>query len=162
MVPKSIGRRISELRQQLGWTQQELAHRAAISRVAVSHIEADLSLPSERTVARLAGLFKLTPFELVAGTTYPSAKAERLPAHVCCHTELDLALMQNDLNRLDRLPVDEHRSELVRETQTRWRPRLQEWEMAATTDHERAIVAGMRRALNERCSTIYRHDAATG
>ena len=38
--------------------------------------------PGERTVALLAGLFKIEPHELVAGTDYPLAKAERLPVVV--------------------------------------------------------------------------------
>ena len=54
-----------------GWTQQELADRLGISRVAVSHLEAGMSDPGERTVALLAGVFEVEPHELVAGTDYP-------------------------------------------------------------------------------------------
>ena len=56
--------------------------RLGVSRTAVSHTEAGLSIPGERTVALLAGLFGMEPHELVAGTDYPSAKAERLPVVV--------------------------------------------------------------------------------
>ena len=70
---------IARLRHELGWTQQELAERLAISRVAVSHLESGTSVPSERTITLLAGVFKLEPHELVADTGYPIAKAERLP-----------------------------------------------------------------------------------
>lgn len=102
---ESIGRRIARLRQQNGWTQQSLAARLAISRVAVSHIEMDLSVPSERTITLLAGLFKLAPYELVDGTTYPQAKAERLPLATCSYTavEQQLSLLENDLAWLERL-----------------------------------------------------------
>ena len=41
-----------------------------------------MSDPGERTVALLAGVFKVEPHELVADTNYPAAKAERLPVVV--------------------------------------------------------------------------------
>ncbi len=101
-----LGRRIAKLRAELGWTQQELAARLAISRTAVSHLEGGVTDPGERTVTLLAGLFKLEPHELVAGTAYPPAKAERLPTVATRHTEveLQLALLDRDLawhHRLD-------------------------------------------------------------
>ena len=63
---ETIGQRIARLRQQMGWTQEALAERVAISRVAISHFEMDIAIPSERTITLLAGLFKLSPPELVA------------------------------------------------------------------------------------------------
>jgi hypothetical protein len=56
----------------------------------------DLIIPSERTVTLLAGVFKITPHELVDGTTYPLAKAEKLPLTTCSYTafELELALLE--------------------------------------------------------------------
>src|SRR5436309_10554189 len=89
-IPENLGRRIALHRSKLGWTQQELAERLAISRVAVSHLEAGLSDPGERTVTLLAGVFKVEPHELVAGTTYPIAKGERLPAVAARYTEAEL------------------------------------------------------------------------
>ena len=77
---ESFGKRIARLRQQRGWTQERLAERLAVSRVAVSHIEMGLSIPSERTVVLLAGLFDTEPHLLVAGSNYPDAKRERLPS----------------------------------------------------------------------------------
>jgi transcriptional regulator with XRE-family HTH domain len=96
---ESLGRRIAEHRAKLGWTQQELAERLAISRVAVSHLEAGMSDPGERTVALMASVFKVAPYDLVAGTSYPVARAERLPPVVAMHTdvELQLALLDRDL-----------------------------------------------------------------
>jgi transcriptional regulator with XRE-family HTH domain len=101
---ESLGRRIADHRAKAGWTQQELAARIAVSRVAVSHLEAGMTNPGERTVALLAGVFKVEPPELVAGTDYPAAKAERLPATVARHTEveLQLALCEADLAWIER------------------------------------------------------------
>ncbi len=83
---------MARLRAALGWTQQDLADRLAVSRVAVSHLEAGMTTPGERTVTLLAGLFKLEPHELVADTSYPPAKAERLPVVACRYTEVELQL----------------------------------------------------------------------
>jgi transcriptional regulator with XRE-family HTH domain len=103
-VQENLGRRIADLRTKLGYTQQELAERLAVSRTAVSHLEAGMTVPGERTVVLLAGLFKMEPHELVAGTAYPVAKAERLPAIAARHTEVELlvALLDNDLAWLER------------------------------------------------------------
>lgn len=107
-MDESLGRRIAELRGKLGLTQQELAERVGISRVAVSNLESGLSDPGERTVALLAGVFKVEPHELVAGTSYPPAKADRLPLVVARHTEveLQLALLDSDLAWLERTGAD--------------------------------------------------------
>lgn len=91
-MPENLGRRVARLRAGHGWTQSDLATRLAVSRVAVSHLEAGITVPGERTVTLLAGLFKLEPHELVAGTSYPMAKAERLPVVVCRYTEVELQL----------------------------------------------------------------------
>jgi len=105
ITPEPIGKRIARLRSERGWTQQALAARLAISRVAISHIEMDLTIPGERTIILLAGLFKLSPWTLVEGTSYPLAKTERLPQTACCYTqfELDLVLMKNDLDWLESI-----------------------------------------------------------
>src|ERR1700729_2869300 len=96
---ESLGHSIAKRRGDLGWTQAELAERVGISRVALSHIEAAISNPGERTVALLAGVFKLEPHELVAGTDYPRAKAERLPVVAARYTEVEhqLALVETKL-----------------------------------------------------------------
>jgi transcriptional regulator with XRE-family HTH domain len=102
-LPENLGRRIADHRAKLGWTQQDLAERLGISRVAVSHVEAGMTDPGERTVALLAGLFKMEPHELVAGTSYPPAKADRLPVVVPRYTEVEhqLLLLDRDIERGD-------------------------------------------------------------
>ena len=100
----SLGRRIAKLRAELGWTQQELADRIAVSRVALSHLERDLSTAGERTVALLSGVFGVEPHELVEGTSYPTGKADRLPLVVARHTEVELQcrLLDRDLEQVER------------------------------------------------------------
>src|SRR5690348_10549798 len=88
-VYERLGARVAKHRADLGWTQAELAERVGISRVALSHIEASISIPGERTVTLLAGVFRCEPHELVAGTDYPVAKAERLPLVTARYTEVD-------------------------------------------------------------------------
>jgi transcriptional regulator with XRE-family HTH domain len=144
-----IGKRIARLRQQNGWTQQALAARLAISRVAVSHLEMNLTIPGERTITLLAGLFKITPHALVAGTTYPHAKSERLPQVACCYTalELDLALMHNDLAWLERLNGTE-RERVAAETRAKWAKRLAEWIERVTDDSEKELLEIARKTLS--------------
>ena len=109
MIPQhpdeTLGQRIARLRARRGWTQEQLAERLAASRVAVSHFEMGLALPSERTIVLLAGLFKLEPHELIAETSYPTAKAERLPPSACRYTEVEfqLALLERDIEWATRL-----------------------------------------------------------
>jgi transcriptional regulator with XRE-family HTH domain len=109
----------------MGWTQTQLAARVGVSRVALSHIEAGLTVGSERTVALLAGVFGCEPPELVADTDYPVAKAERLPAIVARHTEVahQLAVLAAVLEVVGRVPGHEG-ARLLRDVGDTWRPRL--------------------------------------
>jgi transcriptional regulator with XRE-family HTH domain len=116
---------VAKLRGELGWTQAQLAERVAVSRVALSHVEANVSVPSERTVTLLAGVFGREPHELVAGTDYPPAKAERLPLVVARHTEVDhqLAVLEELLAFAERVPAP-GRDRLAADLRHEWRDRL--------------------------------------
>ena len=136
IVPELLGHRIAKHRAELGWTQNELAERVGISRVALSHIESGISNPGERTVALLAGVFKLEPHQLIAQTDYPPAKAERLPVVAARYTEGEhqIALLDArlaaivDPKRRERIVADAHGllTRLLTETHDR---------------HERAMLA---------------------
>ena len=108
---ESLGRRLAALRMQHGWTQQALAERLGLSRVAISHFEADLAVPSERTIILLAGVLRVEPQALVEQTHYPFGKAVRLPAVAARYTEveLQLRLLQRDLQWIERFPADRER-----------------------------------------------------
>jgi transcriptional regulator with XRE-family HTH domain len=140
-----LGRRIAKLRAELGWTQHQLAARLAISRTALSHLESGTSVPGERTITLLAGVCKVEPAELVAGTGYPPAKAERLPAVAARHTEveLQLALLERDLSWLDRGVVP---PALARAELDDWARRLRALAVAACDPVEaEALDLGLRR-----------------
>ncbi len=145
IMEETIGKRIARLRQTHGYTQEQLAERIAVSRVAVSHIEMDISLPGERTVTLLAGVFKCTPPDLVADTTYPQAKADRLPAYACCHTDLEmaLALLENDLSWLERVRGKRCYEQFTAEIRHEWLPRLSGW-LEEEVERERLTAARKR------------------
>ena len=128
------------MRTALGWTQQELAERLSVSRTAVSHLEAGVTIPGERTIALLAGIFKVEPHELIAGTSYPTAKAERLPVVVTRYTEVELQL------RLLERDVERGLSATIR---TEWRERLRVLAKAAHDPREQAALADARRRLRD-------------
>ena len=134
--PEHVGHRIAELRTKLGWTQQELADRVGVSRVAVSHLEAGLSTPGERTVALLSGVFHMEPHELVEGTSYPRAKADRLPVVAARYTEVELQLevLAADLRWIERTG-DDHG------VLAEWDARLRALGEGALDQRERAAVA---------------------
>ena len=143
-MPENLGRRVARLRTAAGMTQADLAARLAISRVAVSHLEAGLSVPGERTVTLLAGLFKLEPHELVAGTNYPSAKAERLPVVVTRYTEveLQLRLLDQDIERLGASFDPVHAGE--------WHRRLAKLRRGSYDRREQEALDEAMRILSER------------
>jgi len=143
-VTDHLGRRIAELRAKHGLTQQALAERLAISRVAVSHLESGLSQPGERTVALLASVFRMRPHELVEGTTYPRAKAERLPLVVAHYTEVEhqLALLEADLRWCGHVE-----RAVAEEVLSGWLGRLAVLEADTPDPAERRDVASARRLV---------------
>ena len=147
----SLGQRLAALRADRGWTQQQLAERLGISRVAVSHLETDLNTPGERTVALLAGLFRTEPHDLVAGTSYPLAKSDRLPLVVARWTEVEhqLALLANDLAWLDRAAAD-HR--MIDDVLSPWDTRLAKLADQVLEPVEAQAVTAARRQVADRRS----------
>ena len=101
----SLGRRIAKRRAELGWTQQELADRIAVSRVALSHLETDLTAPLASAPSPCwPACSASSRTSCVAGTTYPAAKADRSPLVVARHTEVELQcrLLDRDLELVER------------------------------------------------------------
>jgi transcriptional regulator with XRE-family HTH domain len=144
----SIGKRIAFLRQKYGWTQQRLADRLAMSRVAISHMEIDLTIPSERSITLMAGIFKLSPIELVEGTTYPEAKMERLPEVTTTYTEpeMNYTLLKNDIEWLNRLD-DPRQKKWTREVVEKWSHLLVNWDKRFSDEYETKIICNIRQLL---------------
>jgi transcriptional regulator with XRE-family HTH domain len=164
-----LGRRIAALRSEQAWTQQQLADRLAMSRTAVSHLEAGISQPSERTVILLAGLFNREPKELVDGTPYPAARAERLPEFVARYSVSDDQdrRLENDLRWVAALErsTDAVTRRVIRDTLESWLSTLQR-EHTATPDRERRAslttqLSGLRTALRRVTQTESDESALT-
>ena len=147
--PESLGRRIADGRAKLGWTQQQLANRIGISRVALSHIESGVSTPGERTVALLAGVFKLEPYELVAGTSYPQAKVDRLPLVAARYTEAEMQvrLLERDLRGWEQVGLGDTATTTtlppayVGDELRGWLLRMEALAAATDDQHERSVLA---------------------
>jgi transcriptional regulator with XRE-family HTH domain len=146
VVEEPLGRRVSRLRATTGWTQQALADRLGMSRTAISHIEGGISEASERTVILLAGLFALEPHELVAGTLYPSTKAERLPTVTNRHTAVDMALARLDAQR-ELWPHVAERD--ARASRQQWICALSDLAISVTNREEQQRVEQALRALRD-------------
>ena len=144
-----LGRRIGDLRRKLGFTQQQVADRVAISRVGLSHIESCLSHPSERTVLLLAGLFKVDPYDLVADTDYPLARAERLPAVVAQHTPAELV---HDIVEALAGALVEADSRTRDAAFAPWRLRIDAEVEICNDAAELALYRGARRRIADFCS----------
>ncbi|SEO14297.1 helix-turn-helix domain-containing protein [Paenibacillus sp. OV219] len=71
-----IGSRISKLRDDRGWTQEQTAGLLGISRAALSHYEKNRREPDTETLSKFADLFKVTVDFLVGRTNAPHATVE--------------------------------------------------------------------------------------
>jgi transcriptional regulator with XRE-family HTH domain len=148
-MPELIGQRIARYREQNGWTQAQLAERIAISRVAVSHIEMGLSTPSERTITLMSGVFRCNPHDLVSGTTYSPAKADRLPLTVAWYTERELQteLLNRDLIWLQRLDEVHVRNDVLDKVIEEWLQLVSTWLSNCFDDDQRRELLMLRSKL---------------
>jgi transcriptional regulator with XRE-family HTH domain len=148
-MPEMIGQRIARYRQQNEWTQEQLAERIAISRVAVSHIEMGLSIPNERTITLMASVYKCDPIDLVKDTTYSPAKADRLPLTIAWYTqrEQQIALLMRDLAWLRRMTGKLEQRRFSAEVIEEWLPQLTGWLNDCYDDEERQELLRIRGML---------------
>lgn len=61
---RDVGRRISELRESRGWTQEHLAERAGFSAKYVQHVEGGSANLTIRSLVRLANLLRVPVSDL--------------------------------------------------------------------------------------------------
>lgn len=64
----AIGKRIALIRKQNGITQEQLAEKAELSNIYISHIENSRSIPSLETLMKICSALDTTPDELLLGT----------------------------------------------------------------------------------------------
>ncbi len=62
-----IGKKICDLRQEKGYSQEYIAHELNMSQGNYCKLESDNHFPSAETIEKLATLYDITPQELVAG-----------------------------------------------------------------------------------------------
>lgn len=74
------GHRIAELREQKGWTQEELSASIGISRAALSHYEKNRRKPDYETLDRLADLFQVSIDYLLGRGRCPRIRPDRNPS----------------------------------------------------------------------------------
>lgn len=71
------GNRIAELREQKGWTQEQLATSIGITRAALSHYEKNRREPDYETLTQLANLFQVSVDYLIGRTDRPVLPVDR-------------------------------------------------------------------------------------
>lgn len=64
----AIGKRIALIRKQNGITQEQLAEKAELSNIYISHIENSRSIPSLETLMKICSALDITPDEVLLGT----------------------------------------------------------------------------------------------
>lgn len=64
----AVGKRISLIRKNRGMTQEQLAKKAELSNIYISHIENSRSIPSLETLMKLCSALDITPDEVLLGT----------------------------------------------------------------------------------------------
>ena len=71
-IPPTLGRRVADCRERLGWTQKTLADKAALSITFVSEIENDRRAPGTEALRRLADALGASLDYLVKGVSDPA------------------------------------------------------------------------------------------
>jgi transcriptional regulator with XRE-family HTH domain len=69
-MSERFARNLAELRRARGFSQEELAFRAAIHRTQVSLMENGSRLPGFETLIKLAGALEVSPAELTEGIAW--------------------------------------------------------------------------------------------
>ncbi|WP_276353963.1 helix-turn-helix domain-containing protein [Cohnella caldifontis] len=108
----NIGNRIAFLRDQRGWTQEQLAASLGISRAALSHYEKNRREPDSVTLTKVADLFKVTLDYLVGRTENPHMNMDADVGSFIDHLELsDEEILEKFALTIDgrKLTADEAR-----------------------------------------------------
>ena len=107
----TFGEKLQKLRKARGWTQEELAQQAGVSRQSLSKWESDAALPDTANVVVLSDLFGVSTDyllrEAASGTTEatpvpaaPAAPSKRMP-----HTHLTVGCIMTVLGLILWMPI---------------------------------------------------------
>ncbi len=105
MHTAQLGLRIRELRRERGWSQEQLARSAGLSRNFVAQIERGESTPTVATLARLAQALALSIAELI-GQEHPAPEAELVAVPLVSDTIAagPPAFLADQVERMEPLP----------------------------------------------------------
>lgn len=78
-VLRNVGRRVAELRQARGWTQEQLAEAASVTVGYVRRIEGGAENLTLESIVRLANLFKVGLDEIITAPAKTKATRGRPP-----------------------------------------------------------------------------------
>lgn len=104
-----IGKKIRELRQRAGLTQEGLALKIGVTPSAVGNYERDVSFPKEEVLMSLFGALECTPNELLGGSAEGGSEHEHLQMYralddcgreavdACTQAELARCLGENEV-----------------------------------------------------------------
>lgn len=95
MVMKTVGRRIREVREQIGMTQGELAKRVHVSRASVQSWESGQTYPSIDNCVSLANIFHLSVDYLIARSPHKEIRVDQ-------YSESEKRLLFELLEQFDR------------------------------------------------------------
>jgi transcriptional regulator with XRE-family HTH domain len=71
LIPATLGRRVADCRERLGWKQRELAEKAGLSVTFVSEVENDRRVPGTEALLALANALGSSLDYLVKGASEP-------------------------------------------------------------------------------------------
>lgn len=75
------GHRIAEMREEKGWTQEELSAAIGISRASLSHYEKDRRKPNLETLMRLADIFHVSIDHIIGRRNHNRSESECTGLH---------------------------------------------------------------------------------
>ena len=71
-IRKQVGLNVRRYREEMGWSQEELAFECGLHRTYISGIERGVRNPTVVTLEKIATTLKIRSFELLVPTTVPN------------------------------------------------------------------------------------------
>ena len=105
----TFGEKLQRLRKARGWTQEELAQRASVSRQSLSKWESDAALPDTANVIALSDLFGVSTDYLLRDTVQedsaPVSSASAEPARRTPHSTLTVGCIMTVIGLILWMPL---------------------------------------------------------